>query len=221
MPFHITCVCGRLTVVPDQAAGDSVQCRNCGARLEVPQVEAPQPPPIPGDAAVEQPLIVTTDEPLQRRGHQSAHAQTIQLLAVALSVMALLSILPVAVAMRAPVAMPQATWLGGRLLEPWGLAAILVAILHLVYMLYLIQLQDYSCVRVVSLFWLLVASGYALLLAIRLLASQQNRFIDMLALDQNLFSSNQEALWCFLMTTLSGVLSYAAGRAATSWQRHA
>jgi hypothetical protein len=223
MPFHITCACGRLTVVPDEAAGQTVRCAGCSMELEVPRVDAPLPPPAPAPiepAEPAQPLIVVTaDSSPARRPVRDPHRQTLHLLAVAIAALALLSIIPIVVAMGQPLLEQPTSMAGGRVLQPWAMAIMLVAILHIAYMLYLLQLPDYSCVRVVSLFLLLVATSYAVMLGIRLLASGENRILESLGLEGNLFSSGQEASWCFLMMIITGVLSYLTGRAASRWQR--
>ena len=222
MPFHITCVCGRLTVVPDDAAGKTVRCSRCNSELEVPEVDAPQPPPAPSQVPADQPAIVVTPAPLpSRRQVRDPHKQAIQLVSAGVAILALLNTIPIVVAVRQPDSNAPATWLGGRVLEAWALAIILVTILQLVYLLYLLQLPDYSSLRMVSLLLLLISTSYALVLAVRLLASQGNGIMEMLGLDSNAFSSSQESLWCFLMTILTGVMSYVAGRAASRWRGEA
>lgn len=159
-------------------------------------------------------IVATTDHPA-RRSLRDPRRQTIHLLAAGIALLALLNILPMVVALHAPVSDRPANLLGGALLETWALGIVLIAVLHLVYLLYVLQLPDYSCVRVVSLFLLAVSTLYAVVLALRLLASEGNGLMRWLGLDSNVFSSSQEALWCFLMVLISGSLSYLAGRAAS------
>lgn len=221
MPFHITCACGRLTVVPDETAGQTIRCSRCALELAVPTVDAPQPPPAPPPTTkTDEPSIVVTPAAVPRRPLGNPLLQTIYLLAAAVAAVAIVSVIPIVLALRQPLPEQSPSWIGVPVLEPWALAVILLAILHLAYVLYLLQLPDYSCMRVVALFLLLVSTSYAGVLGIRLLASNGNRIMESLGLDSNRFSADQEAAWCFLMTTLTGVLSYLAGRAASRWQRH-
>ncbi|MFO7903629.1 MAG: hypothetical protein ACQESR_07345 [Planctomycetota bacterium] len=217
MPFHITCPCGRLTVVPDDAAGQIIRCWRCNTELQVPEVDGPEPPPAP--ASDGQPIIViNTDSSAPHRPAVDPSWLTVRLLALGIAVLALLDVVPVVVAARQSWGGHPTQWLHAHMLEPWALAVILVAILHLVYMIYLLQLPDYSCVRVVSCFLLVISTAYAIVLGVRLLAPSGNRLMTSLALESNPFSAQQESLWCFLMMTLTGVLSYLAGRAASQWQ---
>lgn len=217
MPFHITCPCGRLTVVPDDATGEIIRCWRCNTELEVPEIDAPSPPPAP--VSDEEPVIVVKTDPSGLR-HPTVDSSllTVRLLAVGIAVLALLDVLPVVVATRQAWGESPTQWIHAHMLEPWALAAMLLAILHLVYMIYLLQLPDYSVVRVVACFLLVISTAYAIVLGVRLLAPGSNRLMTSLALESSPFSSRQEALWCFLMMTLTGVLSYLAGRAASQWQ---
>lgn len=221
MPYHITCACGRLTVVPDDTAGQTVRCLRCNAELQVPEFHAPQPPPAPAlePDDDDEPVIVIDTEPSRlHKGPTDTSGRTIRLLAVAMAVLALVGTLPIVLATPQPLAEPPTNWLSGQVLEPWALLVIVAAVLHLVYLIYLLQLPDYSCVRVVSLFLLVIATSYALVLGICMLAPTGNRVVELLALDSNRFSSQQESLWCFLMMTLTGALSYLAGHAASRWR---
>ena len=65
---------------------------------------------------------------------------------------------------------------------------------------------------------LVVAGIYATAAAIRLLAAEGNRATAFWDLDGNAFSSSQEALWCFLMVVLTGLLSCFAGVWSAKWR---
>ncbi len=220
MPFHITCVCGRLTVVPDEASGQTLFCSRCNRELTIPAVDAPQPPPAPPpapatDEDTDEPWIVVETQVSPRRHKSlSRESQDVTWIAAALSVIGLLSVVPIVVAHWETVAQQVSP-----VRERWALAILLLAILHVVYVLYLVQLPDWSCVWVVSLFLLLVTTLYATVLGVRLLAPAGNRIMVLLELDGNQFSSKQEAGWCFLMILVTGVTSYLAGRVGTQWYR--
>ncbi len=99
----------------------------------------------------------------------------------------------------------------------WALLTYLVAILHLAYAIYLVQLPDWSTVWVTTAITLMTSAAYATLLGLRLLVSDQHRLIHFLQLDINRFHAGQEAGWCFIMLMLTGVVSYFAGRSALHW----
>ncbi len=216
MPFHITCVCGHLTVVPDEAAGQSLCCSRCNAALSVPDVDAPKPPPIPPPVATDQPVVVVASRtsPARHAG-KSQYMQAIQLVAGGLVALALLSAIPIFLVMPQSTPDPLVESLSDRILAPWSVVIMLAAILHLAYAIYLLQTRDYGCVWVVSVFLLAVSTGYAMLLGMRMLATQGNRFLALLQLDSSAFPANQQTLWCFLMMTLTGVMCYLAGRTAS------
>jgi hypothetical protein len=54
---------------------------------------------------------------------------------------------------------------------------------------------------------------------VRLLGTDDNRVLSLLALNRNALSTSQEALWCVLMALLSGLASFLAGRHASLWQQ--
>ncbi len=220
MPFHITCVCGRLTVAPDDASGHSIRCSRCDRELDVPGVAAPQPPPAPPPLATPEPeIVIHIDETLRRRVVLSRDAHGVHLLAAAMALLGLLSVIPVILTMINPGPDPAISLQANPTTEPWAMAILLAAILHLVYMLYLIQLPDWSGVWVVSLFLLLTTTLYATVLGIRLLASPNNLVMQLLALDGNQFSSNQEVGWCLIMILVTGTVSYLAGRFGMQWRQ--
>ena len=140
----------------------------------------------------------------------------LRFLALALVLLAILGArIPVAIALLQP------RDLGPLHLERWSCAVLLVGMLELSYAVYLLQLPDWSSLRVVSFVTLGIAAVYAAVAGIRLLAASGNRVMEFWELDGNVFSSSQEALWCFLMVLLTGSLSYLAGRLGAQWSRRA
>ena len=103
----------------------------------------------------------------------------------------------------------------------WACAALLLGFLELCYAVYLLQLPDWSSLRVVSIVTLGIAAVYAAVAGIRLLAAPGNRLMEFWELDGNVFSSSQEALWCLMLVLLTGSLSYAVGHLCTRWSRRA
>jgi hypothetical protein len=102
--------------------------------------------------------------------------------------------------------------------DRWATAVCWLSMLEASYAVYVWQLVDRSAMRVVSWMTLVVAGIYATAAAIRLLAAEGNRATAFWDLDGNAFSSSQEALWCFLMVVLTGLLSCLAGAWSVKWR---
>ncbi|MHB0959267.1 MAG: hypothetical protein ACYC6N_13690 [Pirellulaceae bacterium] len=217
MPFHVTCVCGQRMVVADDQSGAMVRCIQCDRALTIPEMEAPLPPPGPPAAGVdEQPVIVVdTQFESRRHSHIDRERRMLGFLALALIMLALLGAVPAALALLQPGTF------GPVRLERWAGAVLLLGILQLCYSVYLLQLPDWSSLRVVSFVTLAIAALYAGVAGIRLLAGPGNRIMEFWELDGNAFSSSQEALWCFMLVLLTGSLSYLAGHLSTQWSRRA
>jgi hypothetical protein len=172
------------------------------------------------DAAVENefPIVVPLPVHAPRISPYCVHRERRQLLSLALALLALVSVVPVALVLGQPATDAARNLLGAQPLDTWALLILLAFLLHLVYMLYLLQVPDWSATWVVSLFLLAVSTAYAALLGIRLLASAGNDVLGWLDLERNPFSRSQEILWCLLMTLLTGTLSYIMGRTAQRWR---
>ena len=217
MPFHVTCVCGRLTVVPDDQGGRVLYCARCDRELQVPVIDAPLPPPIPRAVNPDDmPVIIEVESDARTTpssaGHAARHA--VRWLVAGIASVALFSALPLLISVWESQGEEATVYL-----ERWALGILLVGLLQLAYIVYLIQVPDWSSVWVVSLVTLLIAAVYAGLMGVRLLASSGNQVMKFLELDGNRFTSGQEAGWCLIMLLLTGALSYAAGRFATRWHR--
>ena len=98
MPFHVTCVCGRRMVVPDDQAGVALPCSQCGRRLEMPSVQAaptPPPSPPPGSPAPPPPpeeslptIVVDTLVQPRTRGPIAGDRRRLRFVALALFLLA-------------------------------------------------------------------------------------------------------------------------------------
>jgi hypothetical protein len=204
-------------VVSEDQSGTVLRCPQCVCPLEIPAVQVPPPAPDPLSAfADEQPAIVV-DTRIERRTHAPIDGDRSQLWLIALALLglALLGAVPVAIALCAPKDV------GVVRLERWACAALLLGFLELCYAVYLLQLPDWSSLRVVSFVTLGIAAVYAAVAGIRLLAAPGNRLMEFWELDGNVFSSSQEALWCLMLVILTGSLSYVVGRLCTQWSRRA
>lgn len=183
----------------------------------MPSVDAPLPPPVPEPPQDdEQPAIVVNTFTVSHAGVRvDPERHTLQSIGWSLALLALLGTVPVALAVLRSRA-------GESLqLERWALAVLMVGVLELSYAVFLLQIPDRSAARVVSIVTLMVATLYAIMAGLRMLAAPGNRVMELLELDANMFSSRQESLWCFAMVLLTGTLSYVAGRAARAEQRTA
>jgi len=205
-------------VVPDDRSGDVVHCPQCDRELDIPVVAAPlPPPPLPADADDHLPLPVVVDPLVAAPVHVPGDRDRRLACAIgwSLTVLALLNAAPAATVLFRP---PGSGVAG---LEPWAAGILLLGILQLCYAFYLLQVPDWSSARVVSFVTLAIAALYALAAGMRSLASPGHRVMELLALDDNRFSTRQETLWCFAMALLTGTLSYLAGRVSNQWARRA
>jgi hypothetical protein len=202
-------------VVPEDQSGTVLRCSQCNGPLEIPAVQVPPPPPDPPSAiADEQPAIVV-DTRIERRPPAPIDGARRQLWLIALALLglAVLGAVPVALALCAP------NEFGAVRLERWACAVLLLGFLELCYTVYLLQLPDWSSLRVVSIVTLGIAAVYAAVAGVRLLAAPGNRLLEFWELDGNVFSSSQEVLWCLMLVLLTGSLSYVVGHLSTQWSR--
>ncbi len=100
----------------------------------------------------------------------------------------------------------------------WALLVIVIGFIQLAYVVYVIQLPDFSSVWVVTGFTLFLAGLYAMMLALTTLGGGGNQFIE--ALDLADLAANKKAgRWCFVMLCLSSLMAYFGGRVSVKWQR--
>lgn len=220
MPFHITCVCGRMTVVPEEQAGQVIACPDCDRPLHVTVDDwavpppAPTPPPIPPTApsGAEPSVQVAIRSP--RLASPDGHRQAARRLALALVLVAVVSSVPILLAVTG--SRQHGDWQPER----WAIVLVWVALLQCAYAVFLAQVPDWSSVWVVFLWSLAIAAGYAAAMGLCLLASPENPALGVLQLSTARFTAGQRAGWCLIMLLLYLPLSFWAGRIRTDWQRH-
>jgi hypothetical protein len=100
----------------------------------------------------------------------------------------------------------------------WWPFLLLIGGVQVAYALYVIQLPDWSTVWMTSLFALLLAAAYAMLVTIAVLAGEQHPVLQTLGLADRV-SSRRMACWCVVMLTVTGLLAYFGGQLALRWQR--
>ena len=106
----------------------------------------------------------------------------------------------------------------GSLLNRWVYASLLICGLQLAYAGYLAQLPDWSSVWVVTIFSLIVASAYAAMLCLTLLAGADSQFVQVLDLAERLRGGKATG-WCFVMLCMTGLLAYTSGRVGSRWRQ--
>ncbi len=226
MPLHVTCPCGQLLVVPESRAGSTVRCPRCEASISVPfpaasesVAESPLPASqnTPSENASDELLPVI--QPVSRQRWQDALQQqravnAVYWLAIALVLVALASAAPVLLVVVYPTSAQQTFQL-----EPWAYAIIFSAMLQCAYLVYLVQIPDWSTLRVISVLTLLHATLYAMLAGVQILALPGNRVLQWVGLADSRFSTGQQAGWCLIMVLLYGTLCYLAGHVAGRWKK--
>lgn len=102
----------------------------------------------------------------------------------------------------------------------WALVVLLLGCVESAYAIYLLQLPDWTSVRVVAGILLCLAGLYAMGLAIVLIADPAGRLIGPGGLQlTDKLAGGRAALWCLCMVSLSAVLAFFAGRLSAHWQR--
>ncbi len=99
----------------------------------------------------------------------------------------------------------------------WVWLQIFVALIHLIYAIYLMQIPDWASLRAVSITMLAVAMAFAAT-ATGLLGSSGNAVLPaFLQLDGS--QIRQARLWCVAMLCVATAASYVGGRGSAKWQR--
>ena len=214
MPSRVPCACGRLIVISESVRGRLIRCPRCDRQMRVPGTppELPQPPPPPATTTEAEPAPTATASVSPWHYAHIHHRRLVSYLCATVIAIAMTSVLPIVFSL-----LRGQDSTAGFEFQRWAYVLVLVAVLQLAYAIYLIQIPDWSSVWVVSIATLLLATAYATLMGIRLLASDTNSVIRFFDLHDNAFTSGQEAGWCLIMLILTGVVSYLAGRFGARW----
>jgi hypothetical protein len=138
---------------------------------------------------------------------------TARLLAGALAVFALCSVIPAALDAVEHVRVGASPGLAR-----WAYLLILVGAVQLAYAVYLAQLPDWSTVRIVALVSLVLATSYAILLGLTLLSRDDSALVRSLELTDQL-QGGRATGWCFIMLCVASLLSYLSGRISVRWRQ--
>lgn len=176
------------------------------AAFQEPDLTEAEPPPLKS---------VSEDEDLPVYGYQADRDKvaTVRWLAAALVGISLFGLAPAAQEIVKHVQLDD-----GSLLNRWVYASLLIGGLQLAYAGYLAQLPDWSSVWVVTVFSLVVASVYAAMLCVTLLAGIDSDFVQALDLAERLRGGKATG-WCFVMLCITGLLAYSSGRVGSRWRQ--
>lgn len=173
-----------------------------------PDIPSPPPPPEPES----EPTAVSAASISPWHYAQLHHRRVVSYFCAGIIGLAMIGVLPIVFSLlqsRAPATTFE--------IQRWAYVLVLIGVLQLAYAVYLVQIPDWSSVWIISIATLLLATAYATVMGIRLLAGDGNPVILFFDLHDNLFSSGQEAGWCFIMLLLTGAFSFLAGRFGTRW----
>ena len=102
-------------------------------------------------------------------------------------------------------------------LPRWTYLQIFVAAMHFVYAFYLIQINDWSALRTVSVVMIVVGAIFGAVSAGLALGGAQGSIARFLNLPYVMIRS--ASVWCVAMLCLATLTSYLVGREATNWRR--
>ena len=95
---------------------------------------------------------------------------------------------------------------------------LLVGVVQLAYVIYVVQMPDWSSVMVVTVVSLVTATSYAALLSFTVLAPADSEVIALLDLT-DVLADGRASGWCFIMLCIASLLSYFSGRFGVRWRR--
>jgi hypothetical protein len=147
------------------------------------------------------------------REHAAARRAAVYQFGVATILAAWLGMVPAIIHLLQP-----ATGAAASGVARWWPFLLLIGGVQVAYALYAMQLPDWSTVWMVSLFSLLLAAAYAMLVGMALLADEQHPvLLGLVPTDR--VGSRRMAGWCAVMLTVTGLLAYFGGQLAVRWQR--
>ena len=98
----------------------------------------------------------------------------------------------------------------------WVQLTLLISIVEFSYALSLLQVVDYSSLRIVAIVALAVAMAYAFLLALAMLAPQGQLLASLELVDAA--RSSRISLVCLAIIAVHGVLAWVSGRGGARWR---
>ena len=143
------------------------------------------------------------------RTHQLAVYQ----LAAALVAAALFSVAPAIWDIVEYVQIPES-----QFVARWALVLLLLGAVQIAYVIYLVQLPDWTSVWVITVYLLFLAAIYAAVLGLVLISSESGLVVGSLQLADKL-AGGKAVLWCLCMVGVSTILAFFAGRLSARWHK--
>lgn len=103
-------------------------------------------------------------------------------------------------------------------LPRWIYLQIFIAAIHVMYAVFLVQINDWSSLRAVSIAMLVVAMAFGMVSTGILIGGYDGAVANFLEL-RGLALVRQASIWCVAMLCLSTLMSYLGGRESARWQR--
>ena len=95
----------------------------------------------------------------------------------------------------------------------WALATVFLAVLQLIYALWLINVPDWATARVQMVVCAILATLYGMLMTLTMITPVNNPLI------LGLGEYARAPAWCGLMLTLMGAATWFCGRTSARWRR--
>ena len=102
-------------------------------------------------------------------------------------------------------------------LPRWIYIQVFVGAIHLVYAVFLFQINDWSAMRAVSVAMLAVAFVFGFISTGLLIGGGDGNLTGFLGIPYTL--NRQASIWCVAMLCLATLMSYWGGKESTNWQR--
>lgn len=209
-------------IVPEKIAPTSILARKNAEPLAASKPDTPssQNRPIDPDSVSDTPIIPDFANPenrkveLQQRVKASSADRKVLLkfFAACLGIVALVNL--------GPAVYHWIEWsqiIDSPALPRWIYLQAFVAVIHVVYAIYLLQIPDWSALKAVSVAMLVVAFVFGLVSTGLVAGGGQGAVAGFLELPHVLVY--QASIWCVAMLLLSTLMCYMGGREALNWQR--
>jgi hypothetical protein len=196
-------------VTPPAAPGQASAAADESSAAEPPLAASlPQPPPVAAAASPAAGL-----PPSRAVIHSADQRRAVNWLASGLGVVAAISIYPAVSEVAAHLSSPDPPGL-----DRWVSLALLLGIIQFAFVVYLVQLPDWSTTKATMVLAVGNAMLYATALGVSVMADNNNQVVLWLGLASQ-FSINQVRGWCFLMLLLMCSLAYFAFGVTFPWQK--
>jgi len=178
-----------------------------------------EPPPVPSRVHREERLAGTSETESQEPEHEVVRGYehdvqrrwTVYYLGIAMILAALFGAIPAIMDI-----VQHFRTIDSPGVSRWAFALLLVSGIQLAYAVYLMQLPDWGTAWVVALVTLVMATGYAMFMA--MLAKEDSQVSQLLGLAGSGYGK-KAAGWCLIMLSISILLAYFSGRISVRWRQ--